>query len=476
MTNFIKNKKYWIVALVIISVAGGLYYYNNKTKTISPQYTTAQAQNGTIVQTVAASGMVTSSNYYNVNTQASGVVQKVLVHDGDLVSVGQALLNINLDQAGQQAQQKAYAAYLSAQTTFQDAQNNKGILQNNVDQVGFTAVQSKLNLSKALISAKQARDAAQTTLNHTIKDTKAYTQAKMSLAVANSALAVAQGQYDVAGTSADQIQTNVQTAQNKLADADSAISQAQANLQAASNAYNQTKSVVTSAVAGQVSGLSVFNGMSITVTGGSNSNSNSTSSTLLSITNQTNPIVSVNVAENDIPNIKIGESATITLDAFNDKSFTGKVVGINKAGTVSSGVTSYPVMIQFDTLPDSVLPNMSATTNIILQTAADVLMVPSASIKTATDGTNTVQIMVNGQVQSKTVQIGISDDTNTQITSGLNAGDTVVTGTVAATSSATTSTTSIFGGLRTGGNAGGFGGGSGAANRAGGSAGTRVGG
>ena len=450
----LKNKKYWILGLIVIlAIAGVIIYQKVKSGSSAPQYTTAQVQKGTIIQAVTASGSVTNSNYYNVNTQASGVVSQVLVKDGDQVSAGQELLDINLDQAGQQAQNKAYSAYLSAQTALQDAQNNKGTLQNNVSQAQLTAGQSKLNAQKSLLAAKQNLKNATST-----RDRQA----------ASAALKIAQQNYDAAGTGADQTQNNLQTAQNKFADADTAISQAQANLQAAANAYKQTKSVVTAAVSGQVSGLNVFEGMSITVSSGSNSNSSSTSSTLLSITNQTNPIVSVDVSESDISNIKIAQAATITLDAFSDKTFTGKVVGINKAGTVSSSVTSYPVMVQFDTLPDGVLPNMGATANIILNTKTDVLTVPSAALQSGTNG-DTVQVLVNGVAQTKTVQAGISSDTDTEITSGLNEGDTVVTGTIAKTTTTSSSSTSVFGGLRTGG--GGFGGGaslggSGSTNRA----------
>jgi HlyD family secretion protein len=448
-----KRYFWWGLLILIVIIAGAFWWYKAKSTTTKTQYTSATAQKGTIVSAVTASGSVTSSNYYNVTTQASGVVQSVAVKDGDQVTAGQELLSINLDQAGQQAQEKADASYLSAQTALQDAQNNKVILQNGVDQNQLTANQSKLNAQKALLAAKESLRSATTTRNRL---------------AAQDAIKIAQQNYDAAGTSADQSQTNLQSAQNKLADADTSIAQAQANLQAASNAYQETKSIVTAAVSGQISGLSVFPGMSVTVSSGSNSNSNSTSSTLLSITNQTNPIISVNVSESDIANIKIGQSASITLDAFTGDTFTGKVVGINKDGTVSSGVTNYPVMIQFDTLPDNVLPNMSATANIILQTATDVLTVPSAAIQTATDGTNTIQILVSGVPQTKTVQVGISDDTNTQITSGINAGDVVVTGTVAATTAtASSSTTSIFGGLRTGAAGGGFSGGG--ATRTGGS-------
>jgi len=175
---------------------------------------------------------------------------------------------------------------------------------------------------------------------------------------------------------------------------------------------------------------------------------------LLSITNQANPIISVDVSESDIAKIQNNQAATITLDSISDKTFTGKVVGVNKTGSVSSGVTNYPIMVQFDTLPDGVLPNMSATAGIIIQTKTDVLTVPSAAISGSGDQT-TIQILFNNQPQTKNVQTGISSDTDTEITSGLNEGDAVITGTVSAATTSSNSSGSVFG-LRTG---SGFGGG-----------------
>ena len=75
----------------------------------------------------------------------------------------------------------------------------------------------------------------------------------------------------------------------------------------------------------------------------------------------------------------------------------------------------------------------------------DVLTVPSAAIQTEND-TSYVRVLKNGKVSNVTVTTGISDDTNTEITSGLTEGDVVVTGTSATTTSGTSSTTSPFSG------------------------------
>jgi HlyD family secretion protein len=92
---------------------------------------------------------------------------------------------------------------------------------------------------------------------------------------------------------------------------------------------------------------------------------------------------------------------------------------------------------------------------IITNVEADVLTVPNSAVKTDSSGSSFVQTLdANGQPQNVTVQIGLADDTNTEITGGLNEGDKVVTQTITSSSAATSQTSSTAN--RT---TGGFGGG-----------------
>jgi hypothetical protein len=87
---------------------------------------------------------------------------------------------------------------------------------------------------------------------------------------------------------------------------------------------------------------------------------------------------------------------------------------------------------------------MAATADIIVNTATDALYVPSSALVTQS-GTTYAKTLVNGKEVDVAVETGISDDTNTVITSGLTEGETVITGTVSKTSSTTSSTgTSVF--------------------------------
>jgi len=164
---------------------------------------------------------------------------------------------------------------------------------------------------------------------------------------------------------------------------------------------------------------------------------------------------SISLNEVDAAKISLDQKVIITFDAISDLSITGKVSGIDTLGTVSQGVVSYNTEISFDTQDSRVKPGMSVSANIITETKQNVLMVPNSAVKTK-NGNNYVLIpdkkqSLNSSLSNqgfvfatapaqKTVEIGISDDTNTEIVSGLSEGDQVVARTVSNTKTTTTST------------------------------------
>lgn len=173
----------------------------------------------------------------------------------------------------------------------------------------------------------------------------------------------------------------------------------------------------------------------------------------MSIGNYQQLTILAQVNEVDIPKIKIGQNATVTLDAFSGETFVGQVTSVDSVGTISSGVVTYNVYITLIDPPSSIKSGMSASVAIQTARADNVLIVPSAAIQTS-NGSSYVRVLKNNQVSTVQVTTGISDDTNTEIKSGLSAGDVVITGTNATTSG--NSSTSPFSGL---GGRGGFGGG-----------------
>jgi HlyD family secretion protein len=182
-------------------------------------------------------------------------------------------------------------------------------------------------------------------------------------------------------------------------------------------------------------------------------------------------IAQLSLNEVDAAKVKVGEKATLTFDAIDGLTLTGKVAEVDSIGAVSQGVVSYSVKISFDSQDERVKPGMTVNASIQTDVAQDVLVVPSSAVKTQ-NGASYVQMFepaleeTGGTqgVASKIpptqveVQTGISDDTNVQIVSGLTEGEQIVTRTSSGTAAASSAAARTGAANR----AGGFGGGAGA--------------
>lgn len=166
-------------------------------------------------------------------------------------------------------------------------------------------------------------------------------------------------------------------------------------------------------------------------------------------------IATISLNEVDVAKVKVGQKATITFDAIEDLSITGEVVEVDALGTTSQGVVSYNVKIAFDVQDARVKPGMSVSVNVILSTKPNVLMAPSSAIKIQ-NGESYVEVLVGGASEQKTIVAGDSNDTMTEITSGLNEGEDVITQTISSTNVSTVTTQSTTNNRQVGG----FGGGS----------------
>ncbi len=149
--------------------------------------------------------------------------------------------------------------------------------------------------------------------------------------------------------------------------------------------------------------------------------------------------------EVDVVNVKVGQQATVTFDALPDMTLTGKVSEVDTIGTVVQGVVSYNVQVALDVSNDQVRPGMSDTLAIITNVKQDVLLVPNAAISTKSDASYVQVLGADGLPTQVEVTTGLANDTQTEILSGINEGDKVVTRTI--TSTATTPTTQSSGGL-----------------------------
>jgi len=166
-------------------------------------------------------------------------------------------------------------------------------------------------------------------------------------------------------------------------------------------------------------------------------------------------IAEISLNEIDVAKVKVGQKTTFTFDAIEDLSITGEVLEVDTVGTVTQGVVSYNIKIGFDTQDDRVKPGMSVSASIITDVKQDVLLVPNSAIKsqggiyyveTLSGSTLSTQaaadvsgLTLNTPPVQKQIEIGLTNDSYTEIISGLSEDDTVVTQTI--TNAGTTTST-----------------------------------
>lgn len=399
MDNLIKNKKIIISIVLIILVVGFFVWKSKSSKTSTPQYQTSIVEKGTLISTVSASGNITSGNSLSISTEATGVIDKVYVKNGDVVKQGQTIATIILDQDAKQKQIAAWSSYLSTQNQLKAA-NDKLV-----------------SLQAAAFKADQKfRDQAQS---------QGLSDQDPTYVTQHTDMLITKSDYE-----------------NQLA----SIKQLGVSLTSSGLSYQKLSSTIVAPAAGTVSNLIIASGSVISQQSSSSSNSSGTQAIGTIARQQNNLQASVSLTEIDVTKVTAGQKVTITLDAFADKTFTGKVLLVDTNGKTSSNVTSYPAIIGFDSDPGNIYTNMAVSAKIITSVKDEVISVPVAAIQTVSEQ-KVVRVLVNNQITQKNVELGQSNGLQTEIISGLNEGDIVVTSVVSNSKTTSKSTSSVFSGM-----------------------------
>lgn len=136
-------------------------------------------------------------------------------------------------------------------------------------------------------------------------------------------------------------------------------------------------------------------------------------------------IANIEIDEVDIGKIHLGQEATLSITALPDEQISGTVSYISKTGTVKDGITSYEVYISIPK-NEKIKAGMSVDASILLAKAENTLMVPATSVIDVKDE-KAVRVLVGDQITVKKVETGISNDTMTEIKSGIELTDEVIT-------------------------------------------------
>ena len=142
----------------------------------------------------------------------------------------------------------------------------------------------------------------------------------------------------------------------------------------------------------------------------------------------------MDISEQDISQIQVGQQVEITADALDGQTFTGVVDKININGTTTSGNTTYPVTVLVDGSPEELYPGMNVSARVIVEEAGNVLSLPVEAVERG----NTVLVALPGcldedgsiaditATESRQVTLGRNDDNYIEILDGLEEGDVVL--------------------------------------------------
>lgn len=261
---------------------------------------------------------------------------------------------------------------------------------------------SKINADlSALLSARQAIDTDVQTISNSAGTITERTQSLEKLRTGTDPLDV------------ESAQLSVRQRQVALADAQ----------------QNLAKYALRAPLAGAVATVNLVTG--------DQANSGSSAITIVS----PQQLAQITLNEVDVAKISKGQKATLTFDALGDLTLTGTVADIDGIGTVSQGVVSYGVKIVFDTTDARIKPGMSVSAAIITSVHTNVLVVPTSAITSgASAQSGTVQVLVNGQPAVRTVTVGASNDTESEVSGDIREGEEVVTQTIQATKATSANT------------------------------------
>ena len=288
-----------------------------------------------------------------------------------------------------------------------------------------------------------ARERAAATLNST---RARLAQAEAQLIQAELAFNRSKKLYDentISQADFEQAESQFKIAKAEKESAEYSVKSSEASLNEA--AENLVKTTVYAPMTGTISSLSVEQGERVV---GANM---MTGTEVLRVADLNRMEVVVDVNENDIINVKLGDTAKIEVDAYLDRDFKGVVTEIansaNTVGTTSDQVTNFEVRIfmlkeSYEDLisennPSPFRPGMSASVDIFTSRKAAVLTVPIQAVTTRTDttkvnadGSEDIRTLVfvsdGSYALERDVKTGIQDNVNIEITSGLTEGEEVI--------------------------------------------------
>ena len=402
-----------------------------------------------LTSVVTASGEIKPRNYINIGSNAQGAarITDILVVEGARVKQGQLLAKLeSVQPEAEVAAQRATVSSTEADSSAAEAalkasDSNIRTLQANLDRV-------KADLQRA----KADYDRAKLLLDQGLISRQDYDNRRAAFDSFTAAIPEAEARIMQARAQREQFAAQMAAAQRRIA-------VSQANLRRASDSLQRTMS--TSPIDGVVTNLPVRVGE--TVVPGIQ---NSAASLIMTIADMSLITAEVKVDETDIVNVKLDQTADITIDAIPGKTYKGKVIEIgNTAILRSTGLAAsqsaissqeakdFKVVIALENPPDEIRPGLSCTAKIVTATRPKSLSIPIQALTVRTkgdlekkEGQKEEPVTDPAALRAKKEEIqgvfvvrgekavfvkvdtGITGATDIEVLNGLNEGDEIITG------------------------------------------------
>jgi HlyD family secretion protein len=413
------SAKWWIIiALLLVFGMGGGAYFKNQQNPKGTKIFVEEAQRRDVTQFVTATGRIEPEVEVKIAPEVSGEIVELPYAEGARVTKGELLMRIKDDNYRYQVDQRD--ADLAATRA--------------------AAVQSRAQLLKLEGDFKRSEDLYQKTL-------------------------ISDAEFIGAQTNLEVAQANLESANAQVRRAEGFLKQAQDQL---------SKTIIYAPMDGTISRLPVEVGERVTGTGQFNA------AEVMRVADLSNMEVVVRVNENDVVSVKIGDRTRINVDAFPDREFVGTVTEIASTAVTTGAnsqaeVTNFEVRIRIEAEGEKLRPGMSALADIETATSKDVIVVPIQSVTVRShEGNQTVEemsktqdkekkeregdgaataenaseqrtrerenkeslrrvvfVVADGKVKLVEVETGIADTTYMEITSGIEVGQQVVSGSYA---------------------------------------------
>jgi HlyD family secretion protein len=395
-----RGMKIGLIVVGLTLVAGGAAAYQiNKKKHAGTEVRLEKVARRDLVSAVTASGKIEAKTSVDISADITGRIIRIAVREGDLVNKGQFLIQIDPAQ------------YLAAVARAQGV----------VGSTEATLTQARANLDQAERQWNRARQLTQ--LGPNLITPEAAEQARTS--------------YDVA-------QANWQATRAQL-------EQSRASLQESRD--NLAKTRLTSPIAGRVVRLAVEEG-EVAVPG----TFSRETGLLLTVADLSVILAKVQVDETDVVRLAANDSVQVTIDAYPDTAFTGRVTEISHSAQLTATQTAsgsndravdFDVEVTLDNPPRDVRPDLSCTARMVTDTRAKPLSIPIIAltvrdhervpIEDSTMDTTRLKklgkeaegvfVVREGKATFRPVKVGIAGDEYFEVIDGLREGETIVAGT-----------------------------------------------